>query len=347
MTVTHTLPSNYDSNGGLNATLIAGGGQTTGTSVTEAKYTTSQWTSYANPMIWYDSTDQKWYDAPEPGGPEPIYIAGTNTFSVPSTGWDTTSTSANPQYVYVGNNTTGANFQMGFESPYYTASSGGGINTLSGNPNPTIVNVNFSKNGADNELTLTFDWDENMGDFSSFHIYKEKIDGTGVVSVSHGVTGSSGSVSLNSSDYAILGNVSDGDKFWIRNNPTYTNTEPDFPLDIVVGFGGIARPYTHVFIDWSVGYPNGVKSVIAKYYGVNTGFTHDHVMFAYGKTINEQGVEHSYTGSLITQTMPYKAGSNRYYIQKAVSDDGSGVTGWEDYGSDFRTPIAKVFSNFW
>lgn len=225
--------------------------------------------------------------------------------------------------------------------------SGNAINTLSGNPNPVIANVSFTKNGADSELTLTFDWDENSGDFSSFHIFKKAASDGSITFAAYGVTGSSGSVSINSSHKAILGSVGDGDKFWIRNNPTYTNNIPNYPLDIVDGFGGIDSPFTHRYIYWSVVSLNGVRSVIAKYYGVNTGFSADHIMFAFGTTVNLQGVEHSHTGSEITKSMQYKTGSNRYYIQKAVTDDGSGVTGWEDYGSPFYSSSAKAFTNFW
>ena len=131
MTVTHTLPSNYDSNGALHPThpLIAGQGQSAGQSVTLAYYTIAAWTSYSNPMIWYDSTDQKWYDMNSPEA-EPVYIVGTNTFSSPSTGWGDV-TIANPRYVYIGNQTNGTGFQHGFENPYYTAPPpAGGANAL-------------------------------------------------------------------------------------------------------------------------------------------------------------------------------------------------------------------------
>jgi len=120
-TVTHTLPTNYDSNGSLYPThlLIAGQGQSAGSSVTLAYYTIAAWTTYSNPMIWYDATDQKWYDMNSPDA-EPVYIVGTNTFSVPTSGWGEVTT-ANPQYVYIGNQTNGSGFHHGFENPYYTA----------------------------------------------------------------------------------------------------------------------------------------------------------------------------------------------------------------------------------
>ena len=122
MTVTHTLPTSYDTAGALTQSghsLIAGGGHSVGQTVGAPMYTIAAWTSYSNPMIWYDSSDQKWYDNNAPDA-EPIYIVGTNTFSVPSTGWGDV-TIANPQYVYIGNNTNGSGFQMGFNNPYYTA----------------------------------------------------------------------------------------------------------------------------------------------------------------------------------------------------------------------------------
>merc|ERR1712072_1538966 len=148
------------------------------------------------------------------------------------------------------------------------------------------------------------DWDENSGVFSSFHIFKKAASDGSITFAAYGVTGSSGSVSINSSHKAILGSVGDGDKFWIRNNPTYTNNIPNYPLDIVDGFGGIDSPFTHRYIYWSVVSLNGVRSVIAKYYGVYRFFCRSYnVCFWYNCKFTR--CEHSHTGSEITKSMQY------------------------------------------
>lgn len=140
MSVTHTLPTNYDTNGTLYPThsLIAGGGHTVGQTTGAPMYTISAWTSYSNPMFWYDVSDQKWYDNNAPDA-EPVYIVGTNTFSVPTSGWGEV-TIANPRYVYIGNQLNGSGFQMGFESPYWTSSG----------PTVTSITVNEPRLGPYN-----------------------------------------------------------------------------------------------------------------------------------------------------------------------------------------------------
>jgi len=293
--------------------------------------------------LYYSTTTGEWHDPST--NAEPHSLTSTNS----STRASNSGTVQNGDTIYCWNAQPGATsgvIMYEFTMAGLTSGGGSGGNQPLSNTPPIIQNVAFAKNGADDELTLTFDWDENGGDFSSFHIYKEKASDGSIVSVSHGVTGSSGNVSINSSDKAILGNLSSGDKLWIRNNPSYTNNVPDWPLDIVDGFGGIGSPYTHLFIDWSIDFVNGVRSVIAKYYGENTGFTYDHHLLSLGPT-NQLGPEHSHTGSLITKSLPYITGSNEYRVQKALSDDGFGVTGWGQYGNDFRTRRRSRGRNFW
>ena len=333
-------------------TDAAGSGQTfqyvssVGDRHTYARYSSDGYYDSTN-TISYDEGDKKWRDEHPTDHPSGLYV---NTSSSQPTGvtYTTTTTATgteNAEYVHMVNN-SGA-FMMTFAMAGWSGTSGGGQSGGGGaqtnSADPVITNVAFTKNAADNELTLTFDWDENQGTFNSFTIYKKKSSDGLTVSVNTGVSGTSGSVSLDSSDKAILGSVEDGDKFWIRNDPTYTGQVPDHPLDIVIGSGGIDLPYTHRYIDWSVEMVNGVRSVVGKFYGVDTGQTTDGRLEAFGPSINQYGDFWNHDGTLQTITHVYKSGGNMY---KLVRFDILNNADY-DYGNKFYTPKSKVFRNFW
>lgn len=336
-TVTHTLPSSYDSAGALTQsghTLIAGGGHSVGQTTGAPMYTISAWTSYSNPMFWYDVSDQKWYDNNAPDA-EPVYICGTNTFSVPSTGWGEV-TIANPQYVYIGNNLNGSGFQMGFNNPYYTAppppppggggGGGGGGGFLSNNP--LIENVYFAKN-SDSSIALGFDW-ENISS------YKVWVDRAGTITTHElFLTGSSGSITgYTGSGANALNNLGEGDKVWLtRGNNDDT---------IVDGYGSIGNPYSHQIVVWS----KDSEKVYAKCFG--------DVTFSGGQSSagtkatrlrggKSYGSYESPTTNEITHELP--RGLGKYQIELWTTTSGN-PTSYVDYGSFFRDS-SQVTCNFW
>lgn len=138
--VTHTAITNYDGNADWgHVSIIAGGGQSFGSTVTEAKYSNSDYGSSVT-LWFYDSADQKWKDtnSGQPGVLQGSSTGGSGNWlsasSLNSGTW-ANETVANPQYVYLADGTWSGNVvQVAFENPYYSASSGSGSG--GGGPNP-------------------------------------------------------------------------------------------------------------------------------------------------------------------------------------------------------------------
>lgn len=267
-----------------------------------------------------------------------VDVNGTNTVGAPDSVSKVSFTSGGATSITVSSNDTVYLFNSGstqFGSfvwqSSWTSGGGSGGQPLS-NTDPVISNVVFSKMtnpASDSDVFITFDWDENDGTFSTYKVLKKRFsDGVILTSQSQGVSGSSNTgQTLYPVDTNILSNVADRDQLWLVSD--------DSPFHIVDGIGGNNSTYTHRLIDWSVGQVGGVKSVIAKFYGLNTGFTADHRIEA-GSTIGNTAV---HNGSELTLSFQFKP-NTLYRIMKAT-----GSTTWEVYGQ-YKTG-GKVSRNFW
>lgn len=128
MSVTHTAITNYDGNADWGSiSIIAGGNQSFGSTVTEAKYSIADYGNSAN-LWYYDTADQKWKDGStsNPGVLQGSSTGGAGNWlsvSTLNTGTWASETTANPQYVYLADHSsTGNVVQVAFENPYYVSS---------------------------------------------------------------------------------------------------------------------------------------------------------------------------------------------------------------------------------
>jgi len=252
---------------------------------------------------------------------EPHEITNSSTWVSQSS-----TTTSNLLYLWQGSSTLlGA-----LEIPSWGRTGGGGF--LS-NEDPRFTNVSFTKT-EDDHVTLTFSYDEMDGTLTNFVVHKKTADGTETNSSDIGISGGSGTVTMTGAQIPILDGLADGDNLWIEHSQN--------PVHIVFDdYGGIDNPYIHKIVDWSVENVNGVKSVVARFFGVDTGYTIDHYLTAFGPNLNPQPKNVVWDGTLKSESEIYKPATEYKILRE------SGTNQKPQYGSQFTTKGGKVFSNFW
>ena len=239
------------------------------------------------------------------------------------------------QAVYTGPNGTPANV-VTFDKVFIDVTSSGGGGGFLSNQDPRFTNVAFTKT-EDDHVTLTFDFDEMDGALTNYVVHKKALDGTQTNSSDQGISGSSGTHTKTGAQIPILDGLSDGDQLWIEHSQS--------PIHIVWdadGYGGIDNPYVHKIVHWTVEPVSGQKSVVARFFGVDTGNSVDGYINALGPTINQGQPSWTHDGNIITISLPYK-GNARYWISYLSGQYSP------QYGPDYNTPqsSSRVSHNFW
>lgn len=203
-------------------------------------------------------------------------------------------------------------------------SGGGPVNTLSGGSSPEIKDITFTK-ASDTIVYLAFNW-QNINTAFLF------VDSGGTVTqtnIALGGQGQSGSVGSS----GFLTNMQDGDKVWIANTDT------------------VDSPYIHKYVEWS--YDRFTKKVIAKAFFVHNGGS------GFGQNADVALVRmltstYGAVSLLEAQADPTNGFANHNGTLKTLTLDAKPGSRWaisnidtSQYGSSYRVPGTKVFSNFW
>ena len=228
------------------------------------------------------------------------------------------------------------NLSVQFTVPTFNKSSssgGGGGGGFLSTEDPRFTGVSFTKT-EDDHVTLEFDFDEMDGTLSNYVVHKKAADGTETNSSDQGISGSSGTITRTGTHIPILDGLAEGDQLWIEHssNPIHIVYDND-------GYGGIDNPYVHNLVDWSIETVNGQKSVVARFFGVDTGLSFDHAITTIGPNGNTQNPI-VWDGTLQTVVSPYRANTT-YSIQRNAGNTAP------LYGARFKTKSGKVFSTFW